>query len=167
MCFGLVAKKRKIKLETLKFQIPSSVISTCLALGWIAPWNPDVTPGCFLKRIGLLYTLLGSAGTPQAKPLPSRHLNGRAFLQLITHCKMFITQISHFLQVLKSTCAFLSEHDKENRKQPPGFSQEEGSREGQVSLLQTVSLNNHLTSAKTLLLLNYLPAFFFLFSTSF
>jgi hypothetical protein len=35
MYFGLVAKKRVIKHENLKFQIPSSVISSHITLGFI------------------------------------------------------------------------------------------------------------------------------------
>ena len=72
ICFGLVAKKRKIKCETLKFQIPSSVISTHLALGCIAPWNPHVTQGCFLKRVVLFHTpSYGVPGIPKQSPFPA------------------------------------------------------------------------------------------------
>lgn len=122
MGFGLVAKKRKIKHETLKFRIPSSVISTRLALGCIATRNP-VTPECFLKKVAVFYTLsLGDARNPQTKLLPSRHLNGRAFLWLTTHCKnVYHTQFPASSKSYKSTCAFCQSMKKRVGSSHPGF----------------------------------------------
>lgn len=134
MCFGLVAKKRKVKHENLKLQIPSSVISACLAPGCTGPCNSDVTPGCFLKRaFFFFFFLMHPYWDCQESPnivLSSSPFNVIAFpgWQNVYH-----TQFSTFPKLR----AWQS-----GPEAAAWLLQEVGARESLVSLLQTASLNN-------------------------